>query len=509
MTNSINLAFSGLDAAPEKNNIMLAGTKGGLSAIGQKLDQTTGGFLSRACKVARFEGRNKSALELLALPGTDIDRLIIIGVDGLADTPEDGWMALGGAARGRVAAQVDTLNIWLEAVPGMEEISAEAAANVALGFVLRGYEFSKYKTEKEKSSAEDEPEKDTRSKLSAVTVHCPDPQAAAAAYVRLKALAEGVYLARDLVNEPPNALGPEEFAEKAAQLADHGVEVEVFGEDRLAALKMNALLAVGQGSARPSMMVSMRWCAEGAGDTPPQVLIGKGVCFDTGGISIKPGPGMEEMKGDMAGAACVVGAMLAFAKANAPVHVVGLIGLTENMPSGTAQRPGDIVTSMSGQTIEVLNTDAEGRMVLADLLWYAQQTYQPANVITLATLTGAIIVALGHEYAGLYSNNDALSDALSKAGRETGEKVWRMPLGKAYDKQLESKFADMKNIGSRYAGSITGAQFVQRFVREGTSWAHLDIAGTAFSAPGTDINRSWGPGFGVRLLDRFVRSHKP
>jgi leucyl aminopeptidase len=506
MTDIIKLTFTGLDAAPASSLMVLAGAEGALSENAQKLDQAAGGFLSRAVQIAKFKGRNKSAVDLLAVPGSEIDRLTILGVQGLADTPDDGWMALGGAARGKASNQIERLSIVLEPVGELETISAQSAADFALGFVLRSYEFRKYKTQKNKSSSDDDGEKDAGNKLSDVLIHCSDPEAAQAAYARLVALAEGVFLARDLVNEPPNELGPEAFAEKASRLADLGVEVELFGEQRLAELNMNALLAVGQGSARPSMMVAMRWRGEGASDTAPHVLIGKGVTFDTGGISIKPGPGMEEMKGDMAGAASVVGAMHALAVAKAPVHVVGLIGLSENMPSGTAQRPGDIVTSMSGQTIEVLNTDAEGRMVLADVVWYAQQTYEPASIVTLATLTGAIIIALGHEYAGLYSNDDELCNALIRAGQETGEKVWRMPLGKAYDKQLESKFADMKNIGSRYAGSITGAQFIKRFVSEGTKWAHLDIAGTAFSGPSTDINRSWGSGFGVRLLDHFVRN---
>jgi leucyl aminopeptidase len=268
-------------------------------------------------------------------------------------------------------------------------------------------------------------------------------------------------------------------------------------------LKMGALLGVAQGSSRPPRVAVMRW--KGA-DTQPLSFIGKGVVFDTGGISIKPAAGMEDMKGDMAGAAAVVGLMRTLALRKAKVDAVGIIGLVENMPDGNAQRPNDIVKTMSGQTIEILNTDAEGRLVLADVLWYAQSRFKPRFMINLATLTGAILVALGHYHAGLFSNDDVLAERLSEAGETTREKVWRLPLGKDYDKMIDSRFADMKNTGGRYAGSITAAQFLQRFVGK-TPWAHLDIAGTAMSSPQTEINRSWGSGYGVRLLDELVRAH--
>ncbi len=267
-------------------------------------------------------------------------------------------------------------------------------------------------------------------------------------------------------------------------------------------LGMGALLGVAQGSTQPGRMVIMRWNGGKKGDQPV-AFIGKGVCFDTGGISIKGAGGMEDMKGDMGGAACVVGLMHALAARKAKVNVVGAIGLVENMPDGNAQRPGDIVTSMSGQTIEIINTDAEGRLVLADVLWYVAKKYKPKFMVDLATLTGAIMVALGTEYAGMFSNNDELSERLSKIGNETGERVWRMPLGPEYDKMIDSQFADVKNAGVRNGGSITAAQFLQRFV-DNTPWAHLDIAGTAMGAPKTDINQSWGSGYGVRLLDRLV-----
>jgi leucyl aminopeptidase len=319
------------------------------------------------------------------------------------------------------------------------------------------------------------------------------------------AVAGGVLLARDLVNEPPNVLYPEEFARRTNALKKVGVAVEIFDVPAMKKLGMNALLGVGQGSEYPSRMVVMRWNG-GKKNTPPVAFIGKGVCFDTGGISIKPASGMEDMKGDMAGAACVVGLMQALAQRKAKVNAIGAIGLVENMPDGKAQRPGDIVTTMSGQTIEIINTDAEGRLVLADVLHYVNKRFKPKFMINLATLTGAIIVALGHEHAGLFSNDDTLSERLLKAGLSTGEKLWRMPLGPEYDKKIDSKFADMKNTGGRDGGAITAAQLLARFVDK-TPWAHLDIAGTGFASPQNDINKSWGSGFGVRLLNRLVSDH--
>ena len=317
------------------------------------------------------------------------------------------------------------------------------------------------------------------------------------------AVAEGVELARNLVNEPPNVLFPVEFAERTKALEKLGVAVETLDEKAMGKLGMNALLAVGRGSARESRLVAMRWNGARSKRTKPIAVVGKGVCFDSGGISIKPSTGMEDMKGDMGGAACVVGLMHALAARKAKVNVVGIVGLVENMPDGDAIRPGDIITSMSGQTIEIVNTDAEGRLVLADALWYTQETYSPRAIIDLATLTGAIIVALGAEVAGLFSNNDELAQRLAAAGEASGEKVWRMPLGAAYDKMIDSKFADMKNTGGRHGGSITAAQFIQRFVRE-TPWAHIDVAGTAMGSSPSDINHSWGSGWGVRLLNRLM-----
>ena len=312
-------------------------------------------------------------------------------------------------------------------------------------------------------------------------------------------------LARDLVNEPANVLYPGEFARRASGLTKLGIAVEVLDVAAMKKLGMGALLGVGQGSAHELKVVIMRWNG-GKRGADPVAFIGKGVCFDSGGISIKPAAGMEDMKGDMAGAACVVGLMRALAVRKAKVNAVGAIGLVENMVDGKAQRPGDIVKTMSGQTIEIINTDAEGRLVLADVLHYVNKRFKPKFMINLATLTGAIIVALGQEYAGMFSNDDKLAERLTKSGDATGERVWRMPLGPEYDKMIDSKFADMKNTGGRWAGSITAAQLLQRFVNK-TPWAHLDIAGTAMGSPQTDINKSWASGWGVRLLERLVEDY--
>jgi leucyl aminopeptidase len=376
-------------------------------------------------------------------------------------------------------------------------MSADQAAAIATGIRLRAYTFDRYKTKKK-----DGEETALRANVS---IAVDDVAAARKAFAPNAHLVEGVITARDLVNEPPNVLFPVEFARRAAQLRKLGVVVDVLDVNAMKKLGMGALLGVAQGSTQPGRTVIMRWNGGKKGDQPV-AFIGKGVCFDTGGISIKPAGSMEDMKGDMGGAACVVGLMQALAARKAKANVVGAIGLVENMPDGNAQRPGDIVTSMSGQTIEIINTDAEGRLVLADVLWYVAKKFKPKFMVDLATLTGAIMVALGTEYAGLFSNNDELSERLMKVGLATGERVWRMPLGPEYDKQIDSQFADMKNTGTRNGGSITAAQFLQRFV-DGTPWAHLDIAGTAMGAPKTEINQSWGSGFGVRLLDRLVAEH--
>ena len=447
------------------------------------------GSIERAAAAAAFKGKPRSTVEILAPAGLNADRLLVAGVD--PDASSHDIVTLGGTIMGRIRDGQRVTVIADLPGPAPKVAPAEAAADLELGLQLRSYRFDRYKTKK------DDPDKAGPAE---VRLAVADVAAARAAAVSRTAIAEGVHLARTLVNEPPNVLFPIEFARRAAELGSLGVEVEVLDLPALEKLGMGALLGVGQGSAQESRVVVMRWSG---GEGKPVAFIGKGVCFDTGGISIKPAAGMEDMKGDMAGAACVVGLMHALAARKAKVNAIGVIGCVENMPDGKAQRPGDIVTSMSGQTIEIINTDAEGRLVLADLLWYVQDRFKPEFMIDLATLTGAILVALAHEHAGLFSNNDALAEKLSAAGRDTGEKVWRLPLGPAYDKLIDSKFADMKNTGGRHAGSITAAQFLQRFVND-TPWVHLDIAGTGMGSPADEINQGWASGWGVRLLDRLV-----
>ena len=452
-------------------------------------------LVARAAKAERFTGKSGSALELIVPEGLKVARLVIIGAGKTAGLQQKDMLKLGGLAMGKLPLAASEGVVFAE-LPG-GALKAEQAADMALGVLLRAYAFDRYKTKRK----EDEKPPAKRS----VTVAVGDVAAARNAYATREAIGGGVLMARDLVNEPANVLYPEEFARRTAVLKKAGVAVEVLDIRAMKKLGMNALLGVGQGSARESRVVVMRWNGGNAGEAPV-AFIGKGVCFDTGGISIKPAAGMEDMKGDMAGAACVVGLMQALAARKARVNAVGVIGVVENMPDGNAQRPGDVVTSMSGQTIEIINTDAEGRLVLADVIWYAAKRFKPKFMVDLATLTGAIIVALGQEYAGMFTNDDKLAERLTKAGEATGEKVWRMPLAPEYDKMIDSKFADIKNAAGRHGGSITAAQFLQRFVNK-TPWAHLDIAGTALGSPQTDINKSWSSGWGVRLLDRLVEDY--
>ena len=466
--------------------VFLVADKGGLPPSAKDMDDD--GRLTDSVSISAFEGAHGTKVEIIA-PAKGVDRVIIIGIGKLEEADEDAWMKLGGkiyASRGK-SAQI-TVHADLD---GGGEISAEALVAIGAGAKLRAYSFDTYKTKKK--------EKDTAAKI---TMVCQGDTAARKAWKAMDAVSDGVMFARDLVNEPANILGPVEFAAKAETLKKIGCEVQILDEKKLKSEKMGALLGVAQGSVRPARVAIMHWKGGKAGDQPV-AFVGKGVVFDTGGISIKPAAGMEDMKGDMGGAAAVCGVMHALAARKAKVNAVGIIGLVENMPDGNAQRPGDIVTSRSGQTIEVLNTDAEGRLVLADLLDYCEERFKPQFMVNLATLTGAIVVALGNAHAGLFSNNDDLSAKLTRAGLDTKEKLWRLPLGDEYNKLIDSKNADMKNIGGRLAGSITAAQFLQRFVKD-TPWAHLDIAGTAMGSPKNDYSQGWASGFGVRLLDRLV-----
>ena len=454
-----------------------------------------GALIEPAAAAAQFKGKSRTALDILAPHGLSCGRLLVIGTD--SKTPSDGndMVSLGGFVVGKLRGGAQATIVF--EVPG-QEAGPRAAADFAQGLQLRAYRFDRYKTRQK-------PDETDKKEPIAVTLAASELAAVERLAGTAGHVADGVELARTLVNEPPNVLHPVEFARRAAELSRLGVEVEILDLAAMERLGMRALLGVGQGSAHESRVVVLRWKGSEK-DAKPVAFVGKGVTFDTGGISIKPGAGMEDMKGDMAGAGCVVGLMHALAARKAKVDAVGVIGLVENMPDGNAQRPGDIVTSMSGQTIEIINTDAEGRLVLADLLWYVQDRFKPAFMIDLATLTGAILVALASEHAGLFTNSDELSERVHAAGRETGEKVWRLPLSPTYDKLIDSKFADMKNTGGRHAGSITAAQFLQRFVND-TPWVHLDIAGTGMGSPADDINGSWGSGWGVRLLDRLVTDH--
>ena len=471
--------------------ILLKTTEADSAAGAETVDPA--GVIAKAARIARFSAKSMSALDIVAPEGASVERIVVIGLGKAADLTAHDWLKAGGTAAARIK-NTDKAAVFID-VPGLQT-SARAAADFALGMLLRAYSFDSYKTKKS-----DDEEKTGKSVK--VTIVTADPAGAKKAFSDSEAIAGGVNLARDLVNEPPNVLGPVEFAAKAKELEKLGVEVEILTEKEMRRFGMGALLGVAQGSVRPPRLAVMQWKGGKAKDRPV-AFIGKGVVFDTGGISIKPAAGMEDMKGDMGGAAAVTGLMHVLASRKAAVNAVGIIGLVENMPDGNAQRPGDVVTSMSGQTIEVINTDAEGRLVLADALWYCQDRFKPKFMIDLATLTGAIIISLGNDLGGLFSNNDGLSEKLLAAGKAEREPLWRLPMPAAYEKQIESPIADMKNIGGRPAGSITAALFLQKFVN-GLPWAHLDIASVAWKKPSTDPTVPDGAvGFGVRLLNRLV-----
>jgi len=482
-------------AVPRKGTVfVLSAEEAGWSERASACDPA--GTLERAASVAEFSGKGGTSLEVLAPEGSGLDRLVALGTGKASALDEHAWLKLGGAvAAGQRKASDVAVVLDL---PGAE-IGPRQAAGLAAGILLRSYSFDKYKTRNNDADAKAD------RKPARITIHIADPAGAKKAFADIEAVVGGVLVARDLVNEPANALGPVEFAARIKEMEALGVTVEILTEKEMKKLGMGSLLGVAQGSPRGARLAVMQWKGGKAKDKPV-AFVGKGVTFDTGGNSMKPASGMEEMKGDMGGAAAVAGLIHALASRKAKVNAVGLVGLVENAVDGHAQRPGDIVTSMSGQTIEVLNTDAEGRLVLADVLWYCNDRFQPKFMVNLATLTGAIMVALGQHYAGLFSNDDDLAGRLVEAGQATQERLWRMPLGPEYDKLIESKNADMKNIGGRYGGAIIAAQFLQRFVKD-TPWAHLDIAGTAMGAVANEINQSWGSGFGVRLLDRLVRDH--
>lgn len=449
---------------------------GKLDPAARRVNRLTKGAIARLVEA----GVKAGDARVLAYPvGMAAEAVDVICLDKRASIEENRAAGVALAkARGKVAVLVCAGN-------------NNKAAQIVLGLALRDYEFTDHKT--------DEALADTRS----VTVMSTKPSEIEGNAQPLLAVAEGAFFTRDLVNEPANVLTTTEFADRLVAMKDLGLEVEVLEEDKLAELGMGALLSVGQGSDSPSKVVVMKWMG-GETDAAPLALIGKGVVFDTGGISLKPAAGMEDMTMDMGGAGVVAGTMRALALRKAKANVVGLVGLVENMPSGNATRPGDVVTSMKGDTIEVINTDAEGRLVLCDVMHYAQETFKPSGMIDLATLTGAVIIGLGHENAGVFSNDDGLCNKFLKAANAEGEGAWRMPLGKAYADQLKSSIADVKNVGGRPAGSITAAEFLHRFVQEGTPWIHLDIAGVAHVKSETSYAPKGATGWGVLALSRLV-----
>ncbi|WP_419730026.1 leucyl aminopeptidase [Lichenicola sp.] len=483
----LDIDFKGAVLPSDGALVLLVPEDGERPALFIQADQATGGAISRGIEAAEFKfGKSKSCV--LLGPGAGLSRVVVIGLGKRSELDEAAAQAAGSAAWGALKGSAT-------AALATDGLSPELAAHAAYGAVLASYRFDLYRTKQKP---------DEMPRLVRLSV-LGEP-AAPSVWPELAAIAHGVFVTRDLVSEPANILTPAVFAERIEALSGLGLEIEIFDPEQMAGLGFGALLGVAMGSDAPARMAVMQWRGLPDSKEPPIAFVGKGVTFDSGGISIKPAGGMEDMKWDMAGAGTVVGLMAALAGRKARVNAVGLVGLVENMLSGRAQRPGDVVTSASGQTIEVINTDAEGRLVLADVLWYAQERFRPRAMIDLATLTGAVIVALGHEHAGLYSNNDELAARLTEAGLAVSEKLWRMPLGEAYDKLIRSDIADMKNIGGRPGGSITAAQFLKRFVGD-VAWAHLDIAGTAWAAKDAPGVPKGATAFGVRLLDRLVAAH--
>jgi leucyl aminopeptidase len=490
-------------AQPAKGIAVVFAAEGGKwTSTAAALDKKLKGALKRAAKAADFSGKNKQTMTILAPSGSSLDRVLCVGVGKPADITTESLAEVGGTIYAALKGTGKSASLYVDDIAKCNLKAAECAAQLAYGAELRAYTFEKYKG----------PEKrDKKPGVDALSVHCDGSASARTTYAKLAKVAGGVYFTRDLVSEPPNILYPVEFAKRLkSELTKLGVKVTIMGEAQMRKLGMGSLLSVGDGSARESQMVVMEWNGLPASKrkgSKPISFIGKGVCFDTGGISLKPSAGMDDMKWDMGGAGVVSGLMKALAGRKAKCHVIGAVGLVENMPDGNATRPGDIVKSMSGQTIEILNTDAEGRLVLCDVLHYVNTKYNPQFMVDLATLTGAIIISLGAERAGMFANDDKLADKIFAAGETIGERVWRFPLGEEYDRDLDTAAADMRNIGSgRGAGSITAAQFLQRFVGD-TPWAHLDIAGVTWSKKDTPVVPKGGTAFGVRLLERFVADH--
>jgi leucyl aminopeptidase len=475
-------------AEPVAALVVFAGADGALSAGAQSADTAAKGAVQSAVKAARFEGGVGEIVELLAPAGISHVRLLVVGTGPADKIDASVAERIGGAIAARLLLSGETT----ASVDVTGVLTGDLAAHLGHGAVLRSWRFDQYRTKQK------DKQKPTLTSLAIIGA------GEVKAHDRLMAIAGGVARTRTLVSEPPNVLYPESFVDSARDLAALGVELTILDDAEMKKLGMGALLGVAQGSVRPARILAMRWNGTGRDDVKPVCLVGKGVTFDTGGISLKPPAGMEDMKWDMGGAGAVTGAMHAIAARKSKAHVVGVVGLVENMPDGNAQRPGDVVTTMNGQTVEVINTDAEGRLVLCDAIWWAQEIFGPEVVVDLATLTGAIIISLGNEHAGMFCNDDGLAKQLKMAGNEVGEKLWRMPIGEAYDKLIDSDIADIKNVGPREGGSITAAQFIGRFIKPGVKWAHLDVAGTVWAnKPGALFDKG-ATGYGVRLLDRFV-----
>jgi leucyl aminopeptidase len=459
------------------------------SALGSlgSAQQAVGAALDRQ----RFEGDAASVSEQFVDDNGTARRILLVGV-GAGKNGEDAAEKLGGTAAARLLASGEKKAVI--DVSGLD-YDADSAARVALAAALRSWRYDRYRTKL----------KDNQKPTLEEVVVVGGGQGAEQRYKsRWAPVVEGVSLTRELVTEPANIIYPESFVERVrASLEGTGVEIDVLDRAEMEKLGMGALLGVAQGSVREARLLVLKWNGGGEGGQPT-AFVGKGVTFDTGGISIKPAAGMEAMKWDMGGAGAVAGALKALALRKAKANVVGICGLVENMPGGNAQRPGDVVTTMSGQTVEVINTDAEGRLVLADAVAYVQRNYKPSTIVDLATLTGAILISLGHEWAGLFSNNEELAANLLKAAGESGDKLWRMPLAEPFDRLIDSPIADMKNVGPREGGSITAAQFIQRFIENGTRWAHIDMAGKAWSDKASSTYEKGATGFGVRLLDQYV-----
>ena len=470
-----------------------------LTPAAAALDRDADGALTRAMASSRFEGKKDQLLTVLAPANLAAGRVILAGLGKVAEVTALQLQNLGGNLVATLNGTGETeVAVVLGEIADLPLSAGEAAAQIGFGARLRSYRFDKYRTQ---LKSEQKPS------LKKLSVLSDSHSAAKKAFSSLDKLTDGVFFTRDLVSEPGNVIYPESLAEQAQMLSELGVEVEVLDEKKLKKLGAGALLGVGQGSVRPPRLIIMRWNGAKKDGAQPVAIVGKGITFDTGGISLKPGAGMEEMKWDMGGSGVVIGLMKALAGRKAKLNAIGIVAAAENMPDGNAIRPGDILTSMSGQTIEVNNTDAEGRLVLADALWYCQDKFKPSVMIDLATLTGAVVIALGSEQAGLFSNDDTLADQLIASGKATGEHLWRMPLGDGYNKQIDSDVADVKNIsGSREAGASIGAVFLQRFVN-GTKWAHLDIAAMAWSKKDAPTVPKGATGYGVRLLDHFLAAH--